>query len=175
MSANLWDQRTFKTLTALVLLLLGPVLWSWFAPMSGHQALPGEKPSRGIASAFSGEDEAPSKTGRLSRPVLIQWNANSKNLSQEVFGTHLRLKGLLKGLKASSIVNETNGFTAAVFAGGSEYSTDFIELREGTNTITVELEDAKGLKITKTLEVTRRAPASERQNRRPSSSSSEER
>lgn len=172
MSANIWDQRTFKTLAALVLLLLGPTLWSWFAPMAAPGVKAGEKNTRGIASVLSGEDEAPSKTGRLSRPVLIEWNATGKDFAQEVFGTHLRLKGLLKGMKASSITNETNGFTAAVFDAGTEYSTDFIELREGANTIKVELEDPKGQKITKKLEVTRRAPASVRPKPGSSASSS---
>ena len=160
MSANIWDQRTLKTLTVLVLLLLGPTLWSWFAPLPAGSVRSADKQSRGLASVLTGETEAPSKTGHLSRPVLIEWNATAKNLNQEVFGTHLRLKGLLKGLTPESIVNETNGFTAAVFNTGTEYSTDFIELKEGANTITVELEDGQGKKITKKIEVTRRQPAS---------------
>ncbi|MFN7730074.1 MAG: hypothetical protein ACK5P7_13025 [Bdellovibrio sp.] len=160
MSANIWDQRTLKTLTVLVLLLLGPTLWSWFSPLPGGSGPSAQKQSRGLASVLAGEAETSSKTGRLSRPVLIEWNATAKNLNQEVFGTHLRLKGLLKGLNPESIVNETNGFTAAVFKTRNEYSTDFIELKEGPNTITVELKDSQGKKITKKIEVTRRQPAS---------------
>ncbi len=165
MSVNFRDQKTIYVLFALVVLLAVPTLMSWLTPvatMSELRLAERETGGRGPASlSTEASIETPSKTGRLSRPVLLEWHASGKEISKDVFGTHLRLKGHLKGMKAAAIVNETNGFTASLFTDGAEYSTDFIELREGQNKIKVELTDSKGRAVTKRIEVVRRRPASQ--------------
>ena len=142
-----------------MLLLAGPVIWSLFTPASDLTLKSaGETVSRGIASVSPLSTPVP-KTGRLSHPVTVDWNLSGTAFTKKIAGTHLRLKGLLKGYKAEAIVNESNGFTASVFLTGNEFTTDFIELQEGQNRIQVEVEDAKGQKTTKKLEITR-LPAS---------------
>ena len=164
MSADILDQRTFKILVSLVLLLAAPVLWSWFSPSDlqttamASTSAQSKTPSRGLASVVS----SPGNTqhNRLSRPVTLDWDLSSPSLEKEIQGTHLRLKGLVKGLKTSSVKNETNGFTASVFLTGAEFTTDFIELNEGQNQITVQGTDGHGKYWKKILDVTRREPAS---------------
>jgi hypothetical protein len=162
MSANIWDQRSLKVLAVLVLLLAGPVLWSWTSPVGQTLSIPEpiEKSIRNLASVASTEATDDRKSGKLGRPVTVQWNLSSAPFVKEIDGTHVRIKGLLKGFKTESILNETNGFTASIFLTGNEFTTDFIELKEGLNLIQVDLTDAKGQKVTKKIEVTRRAPAS---------------
>lgn len=160
MTANFSDKKALKLCAALVVLLAAPVLWSWFGPpdtVATVTAASG-KAIRGIASVAADEEDA--KDGKLSRPIVVEWDPSKAEFQKQVDATHLRLKGILKGAKPESITNRTNGFTAAVFANGNTYSTDFIELKEGANEIKVETQDLKGRKITKTLQVTR-APASD--------------
>lgn len=162
MSANFSDKRALQICAALVVALAAPVLWSWFGPpesVTEVVALTGSRALRGIASVTEAGAEA-SKNGKFSRPITVEWDPSKAGFQREIDGTHLRLKGLLRGAKPDAITNRTNGFTAAVFASGDSYSTDFIELKEGPNEITVQTQDSKGRKITKTLQVTR-APASE--------------
>lgn len=163
MSANFLDQRTFKLLTALVALLAVPTMMSWVATPQEFRLV--EKKSakqfRGLASIGElMQPESNSKAGQLSRPILLEWNLGQKTLVKEVDATHLRLKGMLKKGQTKSIQNETNGFTAAVFGDENGYSTDFIELKEGTNTISVEWVDGKGKNQKSKIEINRRMPAS---------------
>lgn len=160
MAANFSDKKALQLCAALVVALAAPVLWSWFGPpdsVTSVVSTVGGRAARGIASIAGPVEE--SKAGKLSRPVTVEWDPSKEAFQKEVDGTHLRLKGRLRGAKPGAVTNQTNGFTAAVFANDGAYSTDFIELKEGVNEIKVETQDPRGRKVTKTLQVTR-APAS---------------
>ena len=148
-------------MACLVAGLAVPVLMSWFSPPETNTKIVlKEKSRRGLASV-DGEAAPENKAaGKLSHPITLDWNLSGNEFSREVEGTHLRIKGLQKGLKTEQIVNQSNGFTASIFASGNEFTTDFIELKEGVNEIKVDVLDTHGRKVTKKLEITRRAPAS---------------
>lgn len=147
----------------MVILLAVPTMMSWVSTPQEFRMIEknNSKQTRGLASIGDLiQPEATSKTGQLSRPILVEWNLGQKNLTKEVDATHLRLKGMLKRGRTKSIQNETNGFTASVFGDQTAYSTDFIELKEGANTISVEWIDNKGKEQKSKFEINRRMPAS---------------
>lgn len=164
MSAKTWDQKAMSVLVALVALLAVPTLWSWFAPPGvpvGSSG--GPKSARGLASV--GTPAPPSeKSGKLSRPVTLTWDLPGGDLSREIEGTHLRLKGATKNNRLDSVTNGSNGFTASVFLNGADFTTDFIELNEGVNEIQIEGADAKGAPLSRKLRITRRASPGGAQN-----------
>lgn len=96
---------------------------------------------------------------KLGRPVVLDWSTKDSDLTKEVDATHLRLKGKFKFGKATRIINQTNGFTAAIFSDEKKYSTDFIELQDGQNQILVEWKDQKGLVQKSQLNIYKRLPA----------------
>ena len=161
MAAKYRTRKSARILICLVLGLAIPVLMSWFSPPESNSKLVlKEGGRRGIASVDEAAKEESKGAGKLGRPVTLDWDLSAHEFAKEVDGTHLRLKGFQKGMKTESIVNLSNGFTASIFASGAEFTTDFIELKEGANEIKVNVTDAHGRKMTKKIEITRRMPAS---------------
>lgn len=99
-----------------------------------------------------------------ARSVTLDWDCKNQATSEEVDGTHLRLKGHLCGLQNTdsfSIVNQSNGYTAAVIlTKNKEFTTDFIELKDGDNKFQIAYVDLKGKKETRQLTIKKRMPAS---------------
>jgi len=95
--------------------------------------------------------------------VTLDWNCQAQATSEEVDGTHLRLKGHLCGQQKTdsfSIVNQSNGYTAAVIlTKNQEFTTDFIELKDGDNQFQIAYLDAKGNKEIHHLTIKKRMPA----------------
>lgn len=121
-----------------------------------------ESKGRDVASVSSfGQAESISEaaTGKLGRPVVLDHDLNSSKQDLKVDGTHVRLRGLMRGHQLQTVKNNSNGFTAAVFDRGGSYTTDFIELQEGSNEIALELSDKKGQAVIKKIKV-ERTPAS---------------
>jgi hypothetical protein len=96
--------------------------------------------------------------------VTLDWNCNKKDSEQQVDGTHLRLRGHLCDLQKAesfSVVNESNGYTAAVIlTNDKQFTTDFIELKDGDNQFQIAYFDQKGNKEIRHLTVKKRLPAS---------------
>jgi hypothetical protein len=75
-----------------------------------------------------------------------------------VSGNYFQLKGknCLKNFKQEQIqiVNQSNGYTASVFAfGHNQYQTDMIQLRDGENEITIRHQSASGSVFEQTFKV----------------------
>jgi hypothetical protein len=96
--------------------------------------------------------------------VTLDWNCGKENSLQQVDGTHLRLRGHLCRQQRSesfSVVNESNGYTAAVIlTGDQQFTTDFIELKDGDNNFQIAYYDQNGSKEIRHLTVKKRLPAS---------------
>jgi hypothetical protein len=96
--------------------------------------------------------------------VTLDWDCEKKSPQRLVDGTHLRLKGHLCNLQkaqAFSVINESNGYTAAVIlTSDKQFTTDFIELKDGDNKFQIAFVDQDGNKEVRHLTVTKRAPAS---------------
>jgi len=99
-----------------------------------------------------------------SKSVVLEYKCLDEKL--EVDGSLVRLKGsscLDEKWQDISIVNHSNGFTASViFLKNKSFTTDFIDLNEGENKLSIQAKDEKGQAVQKSLIVTRlpRAPAS---------------
>ncbi|MBX3041358.1 MAG: hypothetical protein KF789_11685 [Bdellovibrionaceae bacterium] len=99
---------------------------------------------------------------------LIEWNWNcgqQSDVETSVHSNFMRFKGrACGGLPISSeqvsVINETNGFTASVFAKGkADYETDLIQLREGPNRIRLQYVNSAGRRIESFLTVISRISA----------------
>lgn len=112
-----------------------------------------------VSSPSPVESVSEATTSKLGRPVVLDHDLNSSKQDLKVDGTHLRLRGLMRGHQLQAVKNNSNGFTAAVFDRGDSYTTDFIELQEGANEIALELSDKQGHPVTKKIKV-ERSPAS---------------
>lgn len=76
--------------------------------------------------------------------------AGSKSLHSRFLS--LRLKGNC-AFKVSAITNKTNGYTASIFLGDKGFSTDYIALVEGENTLEISYKDQQNQDINKKIAV----------------------
>lgn len=119
------------------------------------------KPASVVAQLISGSDEVVVKTQGITESVTLNLGCDSKD--QEVTGTHLRVTGSScanEDVKELSVVNVSNGFTAAViFTKGNAFTTDFIDLKDGENNFEILTTDGRGQKSKRSF-VVKRLPAS---------------
>ncbi len=112
---------------------------------------------RGIASVTS-EETAPTN--------LIEIKCEADNSPIETNQIRLRLKGescLAENATSTTIKNNSNGYIATVFHRPDfSFTTDYINLSEGTNTIAMAFETPTG-PVLKTLTINR-APSSNSKN-----------
>lgn len=117
--------------------------------------------TRGIASAHAADPKANTET-------LVNLSCSDTNQTFETASTRLRLKGANCTEDGNiplntQVRNKTNGYVATVFhRSPMDFTTDYINLREGQNEIDVKFQTEKGT-IEKTVTVVRQ-PASTSQN-----------
>lgn len=141
----------------------------------------GEDPAGAPAEVSSGRSPAsveptplaakalePVEISTAADSFLIEWNWNCDSRAENersIQSSFLRFKGrACGGLRISddqlSVTNETNGFTASVFAKGkADYETDLIQLREGPNRIRLQYVNSAGRRIESFLTVISRISA----------------
>lgn len=111
---------------------------------------------------------APSSVGPQALDVKPKWERFAQhdlNCSKKgpggilsVHGSMVQIQGrnCIKGFKTSDleIVNQNNGFTAAVFESGkNEYQTDLIQLEQGDNEITIRYRERSGTVVEEVVRV----------------------
>ncbi len=146
-------ETKFLIVSFVFVLLLGIKTVASFVeqPVLDAPASYGRQPSSVMKSkravALEKTAEVVSNTGNLD------FNCQ-KNSQKElaVKGAYLQIRG--KGCAQSnqgdqvSIINKSNGYTAAVFPSGrEEFQTDLIQLVEGQNQILIEYQNANGKKF----------------------------
>lgn len=95
---------------------------------------------------------------------ILLWNCKADFKAPFVTASHIRLKsGYCEKNEPQSLLvsNKTNGYTASVFMApkSKEFSTDFIELKEGANEIQVTWTGAEGKVLARSF-MLQRIPAS---------------
>lgn len=131
---------------------------------------PEEIPAAALATkgqSLSGT-RAPAAVGPQTLEVKPKWerfaqhdlNCRKKGPASvlAVHGSMVQIQGrnCIKGFKTSElqIVNQKNGFTAAVFESGkNEYQTDLIQLEQGDNEITIRYRERSGTVVEEIVKV----------------------
>lgn len=95
-----------------------------------------------------------------TRSLVMMLDCNLKN-EVVIDARFLRLKSkniqcFKEGLRSAKIENRTNGFTGSVLYFNSGFTTDFIELSEGSNEIYFSAVDNKGRELAQTVRILRR-------------------
>lgn len=80
----------------------------------------------------------------LSEMETLDWSCGDLEKTIEVSSRRLRVRGLQCDPKSLQITNETNGIGATVFDSEKGFSTDYIELSPGVNSISVNWVNKKG-------------------------------
>lgn len=114
---------------------------------------------RGPASLVAGA--SPESAGAAGELETLTWDCRQKSEIPVVKSTHVRLKSKYCDRTTNPdvrIKNLANGYTASVFAAAKGFSTDFIDLREGLNEISIEWKNAKGESVSHAFTI-RREPA----------------
>lgn len=123
------------------------------------------KPAQVSHAEISNEvSEQTPRNAIKAKSVTLEMGCQRENQTQETDGTLLRLKSdcWKESAQKISVINKTNGFTAAVIETKSKgFTTDFIDLKEGDNNLEISGTDGAGLPILKLVIVKRRLPASE--------------
>ena len=135
-----------------------------FAPMVSAQKLD----SRSPASEQNANESNGTKIGadslvrEISSTALIQLDCENQQGSTEVSGNYIRMTGSpCEDFEDVEITNKSNGFSAAViFTKGHQFTTDFIDLKDGENNLEIIATRADGSKTSNFFKVIRRAPAS---------------
>jgi hypothetical protein len=126
-----------------------------------------EEPSRTLqpmTSSLTGGRSLASLTSTISpalanKPFMSTFEADCADSS--VFKTpsqHVRIKGTDCGVESvlTSVKNTSNGYAATVFhQGGKVFTTDYMSLAEGENTITIEQKLANGEMKTREVKIIR--------------------
>lgn len=156
----------FLAVTALVVTLLGVQTFrDTFGDDLSEGGAPVLQSSRAPASVAP-TALTPAKSASSSEALLMDWDLNcGGDLSKEtqVTSSYLRLRGKACGevqLQSGKVTltNETNGFTASIFAKGkTAYETDLIQLREGANLIRLHYVTSGGRKVETVLTVISKA------------------
>jgi hypothetical protein len=98
---------------------------------------------------------------------LLNFDCEKADLFQEVQASFVRLVGTpCEQTEGLEITNQSNGFSAAViFTKGHHFTTDFIDLKEGENSLQIVSTQTDGSKVSQIFKVTRRSPATTSLNR----------
>ena len=111
--------------------------------------------SRQPSSVVKREPKVDLEKNKLPAPVAANFDFDClKNSQKEVTvkGSYLQIrgKGCANAAQADqlSIVNKSNGYTAAVFqTGQGQFQTDLIQLIEGQNQILIQFQNSTGKKF----------------------------
>ena len=144
-------------ITGLIVLLIGaPAAYS-LVQDSSSSVIVLENGDRAPAS-IRDADELAEKTQGAAKSITLNLDCQETFL-REVVGTHVRIKGHVctkEKVTNVSVVNSSNGFTAAViFTKGNEFTTDFIDLQDGQNNLIVSALDSRGETISRPLTIHR--------------------
>jgi len=136
-----------KFLTGTVVFTLGLAFFSMTTILSEPASGPSARGPRTPASQQ--ETQSPGISGATAQGQLetLTWNCKEPKSVPQVKSSHLRLKSVFcdkREPSALTVTNTTNGYTAAVFLSAKGFSTDFIDLKDGENKISVEWKSAKG-------------------------------
>lgn len=152
-----------KFLAGTLVFALGLFVFSMTSILNDTSAGPMPSSRRSPASQTSINVVAANDLAQTSNHETITWDCKlSQDPAPEVDSTHVRLRSRFcekSEPKAVLITNATNGYTAAVFLSAQGFSTDFIDLKEGLNTLSIQWKSAKGKDIQHQLKVFRK-PAS---------------
>jgi hypothetical protein len=159
--------RHFIGVTAMLVFTLGaPALYSVLKePRKSDTtlALSEAEKSRQPASVVlqKAEVDRETKATNIGKSLSVDIPCESRDLG-EIEVSHLRLRGTHCGSEAGelTIKNVSNGFTAQVIdLKDKNYTTDFIDLSEGANELTILRKSAQGSVKEQKIKV-RRLPAS---------------
>ena len=160
------EQRFLFLTLCVVVLVGGPAFYSVIREpalrIPAELKVEERKPASEISSIVNFEE--PRRNVIKAKSVTMEMGCSGDNQTQETEGTLLRLKSdcWKESAQNISVINKTNGFTAAVIETKSKgFTTDFIDLKEGDNTLEIAGSDDQGHAIRKTMIVKRRLPASE--------------
>ena len=165
-------EQRFLFLTLFVVMLIGgPAVYSVMREPTLRRSaelkvLEDRKPAEDTSSAIVSEE--PRRNAIKARSVTMEMGCSGDSQTQETEGTLLRLKSdcWKESAQKISVVNTTNGFTASVIETKSKgFTTDFIDLKEGDNTLEIAGSDELGHAVKKVMIVKRRIPASETNSR----------
>lgn len=111
---------------------------------------------RGLASLEAARSQVP-------EAALLEINCTEMNQMLETASPRFRLKGPIcvpqdLSVTSTKVSNKTNGYVATVFHHSSQFTTDYINLKEGRNDIDVKFLTEKGA-IQKTITVIRNFPS----------------
>jgi hypothetical protein len=163
------QEQRFLLITACLVALVGaPAVYSILQePREALVSQENEGSKSNVDSArapASVKVEAPLRHNNIrSKSVILDYVCKDKGQVYEVDGTLVRFKGssCLDQMKDISVINQSNGFTGSIiFLKNKNFTTDFIDLKEGDNQLAIQGTDEKGQKIVKTFVVKRRFPAS---------------
>ncbi len=151
------DQKFLGVTFCLIMLLGGPAVLSVM-----QEPLDAVSPVAAI-SRIPASISSQSRNRITSKSVVLDVSCTHLQALTEVDGSLLRLRGsgcMKENSQEMKIINETNGFTAAIIPlKERKFTTDFIELKEGLNQLKISLKDDKGQTVIQTFSV-RRLPAS---------------
>lgn len=146
-------EQKFLFLTLLVVVLIGgPTVYSVIR----------EPALRQQTELKANGDRQPASERRNSikaKSVTMEMPCQGESRTQETEGTLLRLKSdcWKDSVQKISVINKTNGFTAAVMETQSKgFTTDFIDLKEGDNNLEISGTDDQGQSIVRAMIVKRR-------------------
>lgn len=163
MFQKLSSDTKFLVITSFIVLALGAR--TFFSLVE-----PEEIPASALASKGSPVigTRSPAAVGPQSLEVKPKWerfahhdlNCNKKGPAGilDVHGSMVQIQGrnCIKGFKTSDIeiINQKNGFTAAIFESGkNEYQTDLIQLEQGDNEITIRYRERSGTVVEEVVRV----------------------
>ncbi len=124
---------------------------------AGHSPSGNRRPA-GTATgpqSAGGAAETDAGSGQLA---TLDWNCAESKETPKLKGTHVRLKSKYCDKTESpsvKIINQKNGYTAAVFLAAKGFSTDFIDLDDGENQLLIEWKNPKGQKVQREFKVFR--------------------
>lgn len=147
------DETKFLIVSFIVVVLLG--IKTVASLIEDPQFDSKSSKSRQPTSVTKIEPELEGEKNLPANPVAASFNFNCLKTGQKevsVKGTYLQIRGkdCAKAGKSDqlSIVNKSNGYTAAVFqTGREEFQTDLIQLVDGQNQILIEFQNSSGKKF----------------------------
>ncbi len=156
------ESQFLLIMATLVILMSVPTVLS-FLKAPEAEALEVQKlDSRAPASIGTVVTSVKKTNPSSSSMSLLNFDCKKKDFKEEVSANYVRLVGSpCKDAEDLEIINTSNGFSASViFTKGHNFTTDFIDLKEGENNLEITETDAKGIKVSHNFKVTRRTPTS---------------
>lgn len=159
-----------KYLTGAVIFVVALFLFSVRLFLVEPPASPSSGLSREPASQKSSPGAGPVDMAPTAEPLeTLQWDCQDYAAAPQFKGSHLRLKSRFcdkSEPQELKVTNHSNGYTAAVFINASGFSTDFIDLKDGMNQISIEWTSGQGQKVKRDLSVVREPALEAVQNSR---------